>query len=181
MPLYSSPWFCNRHFHFTRSRLQGFLLQVAITTPIHTSYTANHVYHPVTGAKLNIYKLINGPDKLLWTTSLSNELGRCAQGVGKSRPASKKISGTNTIFFIPQNQVLKGKKVAYANFINNVRPLKSETHRVRMTVGGDCLDYKDDLSPPAVSLLDTKIMLNSVKSGAHKGTRYCTADIKNFT
>ena len=49
-----------------------------------------------------------------------------------------------------------------------------------MTVGGDLLDCEEDPSSPAVSLLDTKIMLNSVISDAHKGARYCTSDIKNF-
>ena len=46
--------------------------------------------------------------------------------------------------------------------------------------GGDRHDYEEDPSSPAVSLLDTKIMLSSVISDAHKGDRYCTADIKNF-
>ena len=128
----------------------------------------------------NIDKLISVPDKDIWTTYLSNELGRCAQGVGKHRPLHQQVSGTNTIFFIPQSQVPFGEKVTYANFITDIRPLKDETHRVRMTVGGDRLDFEDDTSSPAVSLLDTKIMLNSVISDAHKGARYCTADIVNF-
>ena len=68
----------NRHSHFTRSRLQGFLAQAAIHSSQYPNHTANHVYHPITGAKLNIDKLISGPDKDIWTTSLSNELGRCA-------------------------------------------------------------------------------------------------------
>ena len=84
------------------------------------------------------------------------------------------------MFFIPRHKVPAGEKITYANFIYDIRPLKTETHRVRMTVGGDRLDYEEDPSSPAVSLLDTKIMLNSVISDAHKGARYCTADIKNF-
>ena len=48
-----------------------------------------------------------------------------------------------------------------------------------MTVGGDRLDYEDSPSYPAFSLLDTKIMLNSIISDAHKGALYRTADIKN--
>ena len=49
-----------------------------------------------------------------------------------------------------------------------------------MTVGGDRLDYEDDSSFPVVAILDTKIMLNSIIPDAHKGTFFCTADIKNF-
>lgn len=68
----------------------------------------------------------------------------------------------------------------YANVFNNVRPLKDEIHRVRMTVGGDRLEFEYDSSSSAVSLLDTKSLLNRVISDVHKVSRYCTADIKIF-
>ena len=84
------------------------------------------------------------------------------------------------MFFIPWHKVPTGANVTYTNFINNVRPLKDETHRVRMAVEGDRLDYEEDPSSPAISLLDTKIMLNSVISDAHKGARYYIAGIKMF-
>ena len=180
----------NRHNYFTRSKLHGFLAQAAIQeydNPTSVTHHAphgpllkNHVYHSVTGAKQSLDKLINGHDKITWTTSLSNELGRCAQGVGKTREPSKRVSGTNIIFFIPAHKVPQGQKVTYANFINDIRPLKSETHRVRMTVGGDKLDLEDDPGSPDVSLLHTKIMLNSVISDAHRGAKSCTADINFF-
>ena len=54
------------------------------------------------------------------------------------------------LFFVPD-----GKKVNYANFINDIRPLKAEKHRVRMIVEGDKLEFDDDPSSSAVSLLDT--------------------------
>ena len=59
-------------------------------------------------------------------------------------------------------------------------PLKPKKHRVRHTVGGDKLDYEENESSPAVSLLDTKILSNNVISDTDKGAIYCTADIKNF-
>ena len=154
--------------------------EAIISTPSYKTSTINHVYHSITGAKQNIDKLLNGPDKLAWITSLAKYLVRCAQGVGKSRPSSTQISGTNAMFFIPRHAVPAGEKVTYANFINNIRPVKKETHRVRMIVGGDSLDYEEDSSSPAVSLLDTKIMINSVISDSHKGARYATGDINNF-
>ena len=49
-----------------------------------------------------------------------------------------------------------------------------------MTIGGDRLDYEDDLISPAILLLDTNIMPNSVISDAHNGARYCTANVKSF-
>ena len=55
-----------------------------------------------------------------------------------------------------------------------------KTYRVRLTVGGDELDYEENARSPAVSLLDTKILINSVIYDAEKGARYCTVDIKKF-
>ena len=59
-------------------------------------------------------------------------------------------------------------------------PPQAQNHRVCLTVDGDKLDYEEDASYPAVSLLDTKILLNSVFSDADKGARYYTVYIKNF-
>ena len=58
----------------------------------------------------------------------------------------------------------------------DIKPHKKEKHRIRLTVGGDRLDYHADPSAPAVGLLDTKIHLNSTISHAMQGARYCVAD-----
>jgi hypothetical protein len=65
------------------------------------------------------------------------------------------------------------KKVTYGNFICDLRPLKTEKHRVRLTVGGDKLLYDVDAGSPAASLLETKLIINSTISDAHKGARSC--------
>ena len=70
-------------------------------------------------------------------------------------------------------------KVTYETLICDLRPLKSETHRVRMTVGGEKLKCEGKPSSPIVSLLNKKIFLNSVISNAHKGASFSNADIKN--
>ena len=170
-----------RHNHFTRSRINGFLAQsvMQMNEIGYQHHIANHVYHNDTGARQTIDKLLSGQDSDIWKTSLSNEFGRLAQGVGKHRPTKDYVKGTNTIFFIPRNQVPADAKVTYANLICDLRPLKSETHRVRMTAGGDKLIYDGDPSSPAVSLLKTKIFLNSVISDARKGAKFSSADIKN--
>ena len=59
------------------------------------------------------------------------------------------------------------------------RPLKKEPFQVRITVGGDKLDYLDDAGSPAANMLETKILLNSVISDAHKGARFMSADLKD--
>ena len=60
---------------------------------------ANAVLNPVTGVLQEFCHLIKRPDKEMWTKYLANEFGRLAQGV------SKRIEGTNTIYFIPKEEV----------------------------------------------------------------------------
>ena len=55
---------------------------------------ANAVVDPTTGKSLEFRQLIKGQDKEIWATSMANELGRLAQGVGN------RIKGTDTIAFI---------------------------------------------------------------------------------
>ena len=123
---------------------------------------------------------MRGQKSLTWTTSLTNEIGRLTQGIGKNRPAHKKIKGTNTLNFIKRRQVPWNAKFTYANFVCDIKTQESESHITFFTVGGDKLDYLADPSAPAVGLLDTKIHLNSVISGSKKGARYFVADIKNY-
>ena len=70
--------------------------------------------------------------------------------------------------------------VTYANMVCDYRPHKEETYRVRLTVGGDRLTYNDDVSSPAASLLETKLLLNSTISDVSKGERCMTLNIKYF-
>ena len=43
-----------------------------------------------------------------------------------------------------KDRIPKHRKITYANFICNIRPQKSETHLVRLTAGGNNLDYPGD-------------------------------------
>ena len=58
--------------------------------------------------------------------------------------------------------------------------MKSEPNRVRITVGGDKLDYLFDAGSPAANLLETKVLINSTILDAPKGARFLTADVKDF-
>ena len=49
-----------------------------------------------------------------------------------------------------------------------------------LTVGGNKLDYLHDATSPAASLIETKMLLNSVISDSSKGARFFTLDIKDF-
>ena len=115
-----------------------------------------------------------GPNGDRWETALSNKWGRLARGNKNG------VTHTDTIEFIPQEQVPQGRDVTYASFVCDHCPLKSEPWRVRIVVGGDRLTYEDDAGSPAASLLETKILLSSVISDAHKGARFMSLDLKEY-
>ena len=148
-------------------------------TPHHIAdmlYNVKHTIHHIyteDGKKETVDSLIEGSNSKIWMRSLSNEWGRLAQG------NQNNINGTDTIDFIFQHEVPKEKDVTYATFVCDYRPLKEEVYRIRITVGGDRLSYHEDAGSPAANLLETKIILNSTISDAHKGARFMTADIKD--
>ena len=74
----------------------------------------------------------------------------------------------------------RDKKVAYSNMVCNHRPLKKEQDRVRLTLGGDVLDYLGDTASPAALLIESKLLFNSVISDSHLGARFMSLDIKDF-
>ena len=157
-----------------------FLAQAAISTQ-YEHHIAALSTAPVAGKQESLPKLLKGPDKERWTRGNANEFGRLLpNGIGKDRPEKDKIKGTGTIFPIRRHAIPPDRKITYANFVCNIRPQKAETHRVRMTAGGDKLDYPGDPSSPAVAILDAKIHINSTISDAKHGARYLTLDIKNF-
>ena len=70
--------------------------------------------------------------------SLSKKWGRLAQGNKYG------IQSTNTIDCIHQQDVPAGRDMTYAIYLLDYWPLKYETHRVRIIVGGSILSYSDD-------------------------------------
>ena len=52
--------------------------------------------------------------------------------------------------------------------ICDFRPLKDDPYRVRLTVGGDKLEYDNDAGSPAASFIETKLILNITISDAKK-------------
>jgi hypothetical protein len=121
---------------------------------------------------INFYAAQNIP---LWNKSSANEFGRLAQGLPDSR-----VNGANTIFFIHRNLVPKYrlKDVTYASFVCDLRPNKKETHRTRLTAGGDRINYPEDVGTPTADVTLVKNFFNSVIST--KGARCVMQDVKVF-
>ena len=65
-------------------------------------------------------------------------------------------------------------------FVCDYRPLKSEQWRVRLVVGSDRLPYESDSGSPATDIIETKVLLNSTISDAHKKSRFATINLKDM-
>ena len=143
------------------------------TTPIAYDQMMQHIFD-INGKRISIDRLLDGEDKAIWTRSLSNEWGRLASGNDYG------VKGTDTINFITKSEVEKDRDVTYATFVCDIKPHKTETHRIRITVGGDRLDCPEDTGSPAANMLETKLLVNSTISRAKYGARFISADITNY-
>ena len=112
---------------------------------------ANTAIDTDTDQSLGYPHLICGPDKDIWTTSLANNLGRLAEGVGTRMP-----TGTNTVFSIPRSAIPAGRTVTYSQLVASIRSHKTETHSVHVTVGRNRLNFPGDTTTNCASLTTTK-------------------------
>ena len=69
------------------------------------------------------------------------------------------------MYFIPKEEVpFKTKKFTYPKIVCDIRPSKAETHRTRITVGGNLLEYAGTLTTPTATITTAKCLFNSVVS-----------------
>ncbi len=104
-----------------------------------------------------------------------DKIGQLAQG----RPGRN--TGTNTIFFIRQDQVPrdKMKDTTYGLITCLVHPEKiDKPNRTRLVAGGDHVHYPGNTGTPTANLLTIKLLINSIIST--QGANFMTMDIKDF-
>jgi hypothetical protein len=68
--------------------------------------------------------------------------------------------------------------ITYGWFVVDIRPHKTETHRVRLTVGGNLIQYTGDVSTRSADLTTSKCLWNITIST--EGAKYMCLDINNF-
>jgi hypothetical protein len=68
--------------------------------------------------------------------------------------------------------------VTYARIVVDYRPQKEDPNRVRITVGGNLIEYPGELTTRTVDPTTTKILWTSTLSTP--GARYITVDVGNF-
>ena len=139
-------------------------------------HMANGVVHPITQETITKYeKLAKDPlMKNTWTKAMSKELGRLAQGFETTK-------GTETVFFMSHDEIKripKDRTVTYTRIVVDYRPQKEDPNRVRITVGGNLIDYPGELTTRTADLTTAKILWNSTLSTP--GAKFSAADVGNF-
>jgi hypothetical protein len=137
----------------------------------------NGVIHPITKETITKYnKLMNDPAlKDLWVPAMSKELHQLAQG------KENVTIGTNTIFFLSHTEIQcipKDCTVMYACIVINHRPQKDDPNFVRITVGGNLINYPYKLTTRTADMVSAKIMWNSMLSTPR--AKFGGANIKNM-
>jgi hypothetical protein len=138
------------------------------------------VVHPKTGEVITKYaKLANDPDQELrttWRNAMGKEFGNMAQGDIKTG-----TPGMNAVFVLTHDKIQRiprHKKITYARLVVNFRPQKADPNQVRMTAGGNLIEYEGELTTRTADLTTAKIVWNSVLSTP--GAKYACFDISNM-
>jgi hypothetical protein len=134
--------------------------------------------HPQTGETITSYKkLMHDPTtRDTWRTPFGKDFGGMAQVGNKTGQ-----QGTDSIFVMTHDDIRHiptDCTITYARVVVNFRPQKTDPHRVRITAGGNLINYPGELTTKTADLITSKLMWNSVLST--KGAKYMCLDIKNF-
>ena len=135
----------------------------------------NAVLNEETGKMMEYRHLLADPKyRDIYSKAFGKEVGRLAQGLPNG------VKGTDTITFIYKDQVPEDewKNVTYARVCANYRPEKEDPFRIRITLGGDKINYTGDCGTPTTDMITTKLLFNSVISTP--GAKFATIDVKDF-
>jgi len=175
MRYWHTPWKPPRYKIFTPDCLKAAKLSLNEGN-IDLQEFCGGVTHPYTGETITSYKKLLQIPSLhdTWTKAMCKELGNISQGFGNEK-------GTNTVHFMTHQEIAvipADRTVMYARIVVDYRSQKDDPNLVRITIGGNLIDYPGELTTHTADLTTTKLMWNSVIST--EGAKYMTADIKSF-
>jgi hypothetical protein len=107
----------------------------------------------------------------LWKRGFGNDAGRLFQGI-------RDIPGTDTCFFVELTNIQKDRKITYVKIDCDYKPHKKEKERVRLTVGGNRLDYSGYVATSTADITTFKILINNTLST--EDVAMMMMDIKNY-
>ncbi len=147
-------------------------------TAANLEHLAIPMIHPTMGKTVMSYKkLMNDPATMeIWETAFRKDFGGVAQGNNKMGQ-----HGTNFIFVMTHAEILlipANCTITYARVVVNFCLQTLDPHRIRITAGGNLINYLGELTTKTADLTTSKLMWNSVLST--KGAKFMCLDIKNF-
>ena len=80
----------------------------------------------------------------IWQTAFGKDFGGMAQGDNKTGQ-----KGTNAIFVMTHEEILlipADRTITHARVIVDFRPQKVDPHRIRITAGGNLINYPGELT-----------------------------------
>ena len=148
------------------------------TIPWTCEHFCASVIHPVTGESIAKYNKLQADPLLqdIWARTFGKEFGNLAQG-----DTVTNTPGTNSIYVLGHAAIRSircDRTVTYTRIVVDYRPQKADPNRVRLTAGGNLIEYPGELTTRTADLTTTKILWNSVVSMVD--ARYLCLDIKNF-
>jgi hypothetical protein len=158
---------------------QALMNEQAQVLPTIFEHFASPMVHPITGETISSYKkMMNDPAMAeIWQTAFRKDFGGMAQGDNKTGQ-----KGTNAMFVMTHNKIKQavaaGKFFTYMNPVVDYRAQKEDPYRIRITAGGNLINYESNASVQTADLDMAKIHWNSVLSTPL--ARYMCLDIKNL-
>ncbi len=149
--------------------------------PTKFEHYANPMVHPVMGETISSYeKMINDPATAeVWQTAFGKDVGGMCQGDNKTGH-----KGTNAMFVMTHDEiahVLQAKKVfTYANSAIDYRAQKEDPNCIIITVGGNLIKYKEELSVRTADINTAKIMNAAMYMCLNIGNFYLTAALEYY-
>ncbi len=142
------------------------------------AHYASPMIHPTTGETITSYKRLRNNPKTaeIWQTAFGKDFGGMVQGAGgqQNGPERHKLYICDGTWW---NRKSKEKqKNIYVH--KNRRPQKEDPNRIWITVGGNLIKYKGEVSTKMTDLTTLKLLWNSVLST--DGAKYMCLDIKKF-
>jgi hypothetical protein len=132
---------------------------------VNMEHYANPMVHLITGRTISSYKkIMHDPATAdVWQTAFGKDFGGMAQGCNKTGQ-----KGMNAMFIMAHDEIrhaLAAKKFfTYANLVVDYQSQKDDPHRIRITAGGNLIDYDGDASVHTDNLDTAKLHWNSVIS-----------------
>jgi hypothetical protein len=147
-------------------------------TATNLEHLAMPMVQPTTGETISSYKkmMIDPTTMEIWQTAFGKDFVGMVQGDNKTGQ-----KGTNAIFVMTHADILliqADRTITYARVVVDFRPQKIDPNCIRITTGGNLINYPGELTTRTADLTTSKLMWNTVLST--EGAKYMCLDIKNF-